>query len=312
MLRYDARVIERLHEVVETVPAGRWVVGVSGGADSTALLRLLHERGDLELIVAHLNHETRGEASDGDEQFVCELARKLGCLCESKRLSSLEANLHNAPSNPSARYRFARFVFFREMIERHCAKGVILAHHALDQAETVFQRLMRGSGYVGLKGISAKSVVQGVPVLRPLLQMHPIFLREYLRSLKQTWREDASNQSDAYERNRVRKLLTLYPSIRDALDELRRECRSLHSWVRIHSPSLGEEFPAKQLASLPSILARQSAANWLSDAGCPREDLLPEALDRLILMATDASTPARQVFPGNTMVHRKGGWIRTN
>lgn len=302
-------VTERLHQVIETVPAGCWVVGVSGGADSTALLRLLHGRADLRLIVAHLNHETRGEASDGDEQFVHQLADELGCPFESRRLSELDAHLRNAPANPSARYRFARFVHFRETIEKHTAAGVILAHHAMDQAETVFQRLLRGSGYTGLTGISGRAIVQGVHVVRPLLPVHPIFLREYLRSLKQTWREDASNQSDVYERNRVRKMLTLHPSICDALDDLRRECRALHAWVKVYSPLLDRKFAAKELATLPLILARQSAAKWLSDAGCPRDELVPEVLDRLILMTRDASTPARQVFPANVMVHRKAGWI---
>jgi len=300
---------QRLQKAVDAVPAGRWAVGVSGGADSTALLRLLVTRDDLQLTVAHLNHQTRGEASDGDEKFVRVLAASLQIPFVAEKLSALGDELQNAPANPSAKYRQARFLFFSRVIEQHGCRGVLLAHHAGDVDETVFQRLMRGSGYTGLTGIAAELTVQNVLVLRPLLRIEPILLRDYLRSISQTWRTDASNDSNEYGRNRVRSLLACHPSLRSALDEVRRSCLELHQWVQGVSPCFPQRFAAKQLASLPSLFSREAAKRWLIDIGCPADLMEPPVIERLIQMASDACTPSRQVFPGKIVVVRKSGWI---
>jgi tRNA(Ile)-lysidine synthase len=85
--------------------------------------------------------------------------------------------------------------------------GVILAHHADDQAETVLLRLLRGSGYAGLAGMARDSDVGGLRVLRPLLTVRAESLRQYLKSRSLSWREDSSNRSGKYLRNRVRIFL---------------------------------------------------------------------------------------------------------
>src|SRR4051794_37074929 len=101
-----------LHKAVCGVPAGAWAVGVSGGADSTALLRLLHARGDLQLRVAHLNHQTRADQSDADADFVGSLAAQLDLPCETALRQQLEFDAKDLPSNRSARYRALRLKWF--------------------------------------------------------------------------------------------------------------------------------------------------------------------------------------------------------
>src|SRR5438034_1508222 len=135
----------------DAVPAGAWAVAVSGGGDSVALLELLRHRGDLLLHVVHLDHETRGGESATDALFVGELAARWGLAFTIRRRSEIEpAIAARLPANRSARFRAARLELFRRVIAEHRLAGVILAHHADDQAETVVQRLLRGSGPAGL------------------------------------------------------------------------------------------------------------------------------------------------------------------
>src|SRR5581483_12515163 len=101
-----------LLSAIAAVPPGAWAVGVSGGADSVALLLLLAGRGDLALHVVHLNHETRGPESDGDERFVRDLAGRLNLPCVAARRSEVEPALDDLAANPSARYRAARMALF--------------------------------------------------------------------------------------------------------------------------------------------------------------------------------------------------------
>src|SRR5437763_184149 len=138
-----------------SIPPGPWAVGVSGGADSVSLLLLLRNRPDLHLHVVHLNHETRGQQSDTDTVFVEQLALSLDLPVTLRRLS--EVPLNDPPATPSARYRAARLAFFAQVVADHHLEGVILAHHADDQAETILQRLLRNSGPAGLTGIRPES-----------------------------------------------------------------------------------------------------------------------------------------------------------
>src|SRR5690349_18650360 len=120
-----------LQAAIRRVPPGRWAVGVSGGADSVALLLLLTTRSDLTLHVAHLDHETRAGASAEDAQFVAQLAQKLGLSCTIARRGDIEAVPGAAVErNTSARFRTARFAFFKRIAAEQQLAGVILAHHA--------------------------------------------------------------------------------------------------------------------------------------------------------------------------------------
>lgn len=297
-----------LVDVVATVPAGPWAVGVSGGADSVALLSLLRGRRDLALHVVHLDHQTRGEASAGDAEFVRELAEKWGLPCTVARWRDVEALVRPHASNPSARFRLGRLALYRRVVEANALAGVVLAHHADDQAETVFLRLLRGSGPMGLGGMAHRSVLGGLVVRRPLLNTPRAVLREWLRCKGQAWREDESNASDKYLRNRVRRVLSLRPDLVAPLLELSAASRGLVDWVKQNAPpARGAEIDVATVRGLPALLARETARQWLANRGVPPAALASEVLDRLVQMATDAASPARQHFPGGVLVSRRGG-----
>jgi tRNA(Ile)-lysidine synthase len=288
---------------------GRWAVAVSGGADSVALLLLLAERGDLSLHVVHLDHQLRGNASDEDAKFVADLAADLKLPCTIARRDEIEPELRDLPANPSARYRAVRMELFRRTIAVENLDGVLLAHHADDQAETILLRLLRGAGPGALAGMSARRKLAGIEILRPLLATRRVHLLDFLNRRGQTWREDASNQSDDYARNRVRKFLQATPELVEPLLNLGSSSRDLIFWARQSAPKLAMDFPAKILAALPRILARQSARRWLLNRGAPPGELTAAVLDRLCLMAADAATASYQDFPGMLRISRRRGRI---
>jgi len=187
----------------------------------------------------------------------------------------------------------------------------MLAHHADDVAETVMQRLIRSSSFAGLTGISPDSILNGVRVIRPLLNIRRQTLRDFLTQQSQSFRQDASNDSDDYLRNRLRKILDEKPELTTALLDLAAACRHLVAWTDQSAPMLETEFPTKMLRTLPNLLARRSAARWLQSAGAPPADLTPEVLDRLITMAADAATSPKQQFPGHLTAHRRRDRIST-
>jgi len=294
---------------IEAVPAGAWAVGVSGGVDSVALLELLRTRGDLSLHVVHLNHQTRGKDSDQDADFVAQLSSSSGLPATIARLSELDQQSAREHANKSARFRAARFALFRRTVQIHHLRGVILAHHADDQAETILQRLLRGSGAGGLGGMSPEIDIGSLVVLRPLLGVPKAALREMLIHRGLAWREDASNSLPNQQRNRVRQLLENHPPLTPVLLELAGACRAMTNWMREQSPVLAETFDVAALRDLPAPLARTAAHRWLMDRTCLRCDIPPGAIERLLTMANDAASPARQNFPGNLLVRRRTGKI---
>ncbi|HEY7089571.1 MAG TPA: tRNA lysidine(34) synthetase TilS [Tepidisphaeraceae bacterium] len=298
-----------LIDAIATVPPGPWAVGVSGGADSVALLALLSKRRDLSLQVVHLDHQTRAGESEADAEFVARLAAQWSQPCTVARRDQIEPLLADLPANPSARYRAVRFALFRKVVEENGLQGVILAHHANDQAETVLHRLLRTSGDAGLTGMSGRVAIGGLVVLRPLLAVEQTKLTAYLESEGLSWRTDASNESPEYFRNRLRKLITPNPPLRAALCELANRLAALRDWSREAAPVLEERFAAAQLASLPAILAHESARRWLIDRGVPMDEISTEVVDRLVDIARDAATPSRQDFPGPLRVRRRRGMI---
>ena len=180
-------------------------VGVSGGGDSVALLMLLAQlKAKLGIVVSavHFNHKLRGKASDADEKFAAALAEKLGVTLHIGRADvagkakSEKANLEDAA-------RRARYDFFERLAEQAVVNLVATAHTMEDQAETVLAHILRGTGIAGLAGIHP---VAG-RVVRPLLGFRREELRKYLRSKRQTWREDATNRDTARTRARMRKKL---------------------------------------------------------------------------------------------------------
>jgi tRNA(Ile)-lysidine synthase len=190
----------------EMLHAGQRVgVGVSGGADSVALLMLLlelREKLGIVVSVAHLNHKLRGKASDTDEKFVAKLAARHGLLFDGESVD-VAARAKREKANLEDAGRRARYEFFARLVAEGKVDRVAVAHTAEDQAETVLAHILRGTGLAGLGGIHPETE----SVVRPLLGVRRAELRTYLRAKKQKWREDASNQDTERMRARIRKKL---------------------------------------------------------------------------------------------------------
>jgi len=300
---------QSLNDAVKSVPPGAWAVGVSGGADSIALLTLLASRSDLSLHVAHLNHETRGQESDADAEFVIQQATRFDLPHTIERRSAVERSLSDLPRNPSARYRQMRIALFRRVAEDHHLNGVLLAHHADDQAETVLHRLLRGSGASGLAGMSTSSVIGGLHCFRPLLSIRRETLRHWLRDRNQPWREDSSNRSPKYARNRLRMLLEANSELSAALLELAGAAAALRNWQRFASLPAEPALNLRAIADLPIMVARASARSWLIAQGVEPSKIEPHTIDQLLAMCLDASTPAHMQFPDGVVAARRKGII---
>ena len=213
--------ILRLRERLYPLPEGQYLIGLSGGADSVALLcMLLPDIRDGRILAdaIHVNHGLRGAESDEDERFTAELCREEGI-----RLISRKADLDGRTDESAARE--ARYAVFREAVEETGAEGLILAHHADDQAETFLMRLFRGAGPAGLSCMKPEENVFGVRVLRPMLGLRRDEIRTALREDGTAWREDSSNLDRRYLRNRVR--LDLIPEMEKiAPDAVRKICQA--------------------------------------------------------------------------------------
>jgi tRNA(Ile)-lysidine synthase len=201
-------------------PGDRLIIGLSGGADSTALLDLLASLPafPLHLVAAHLNHCLRGADSDADELFCRGLAAHHGIPFESRRVDVKTVAGADALNLEDAGRR-ARISFFDELVTTWQAAAVVLAHHADDQAETVLMRLLRGSGMSGLAGMTWRN---GRGYVRPLLEITRSEIEAYLSERHLEWRADSSNFDITFLRNRIRHellpLLEQYnPSVRTAL-----------------------------------------------------------------------------------------------
>jgi len=214
------------------------LVGVSGGPDSVALVRVLHDlaRDELAiaLVVAHLNHGLRGKAADEDQAFVENLARTLGLPCEAVR-ADVRADAEAAGIGIEEAGRIARRRFLAEAARKHGARKVALAHHADDRAETVLFNILRGTGIEGLASLGPQAMLSSscrvgamhpppdaqvaapargctaptlhVEIVRPLIETPRDLALAYLAALSQVYRQDKTNQADDYTRNRVRNML---------------------------------------------------------------------------------------------------------
>ena len=202
-------IIEKVKVVIERgslIPEGtRVVVGVSGGADSVALLHILHRLG-YPLVAAHLNHRIRGAEADGDEQFVKGLCTKLGVECVTQK-TDVPALAKEKGLSLEMAAREARHEFFRSLPPATChlPPVIALAHHADDQLETFFLRAARGAGVTGLGGMRASQKLAAMQLLRPMLGIRRAEIIQWLEKEKIDWREDASNTDETIPRNIVRR-----------------------------------------------------------------------------------------------------------
>jgi tRNA(Ile)-lysidine synthetase-like protein len=289
----------------------RFGVAVSGGADSVALLRIiLTQRNKADVIVIHFNHQLRGQAADEDEFFVRQLCVSLGVNSYIIRKSELMIqHPTDWPANDSARYRAMRHMVFQQATHAHALDAIALAHHANDQAETVALRLLRGASLTSLGAMQPVARNAGLTLCRPLLHVTHDTLHNYLQSIHQPWREDASNTSNIYRRNVVRKYLSARPMLYAKLCAVAQASQRLKLSVETRAPQLAEIFDRTQLQQIDVMVAECAARRWLVARGCPAEDVSPRTCGRLIRLATDITAPARSHFPGGIYVRRRAGKV---
>ena len=181
------------------------IVGVSGGADSVCLLRLLMRlRNEIgfDIVAVHVNHGLRGEEADKDEKFV-----ELICMEHDIPFENYFADVASIARERKMSTEEAGREIRREFFEQACAKyhgtKIALAHHKNDNAETFLFRLARGTGIKGLGGMAPMSG----KYIRPLLCVERQEIEDYLTKQQIFYCQDATNESDEYARNRVRNHL---------------------------------------------------------------------------------------------------------
>lgn len=191
-------------------PGDKVLVALSGGPDSVFLLHLLLSLKDelkITLLAGHLNHCLRGAESNKDESFVKSLAKKEGIkLISAKRDVAGYAKRKKMSIETAARE--LRREFLHKAADKYGCRRIATGHNLNDQAETVLMHIIRGSGLTGLKGIP---VVNG-KFIRPMLGVSREEIVDFLSSNGIAWREDSSNQSPDFTRNKVR--LCIIPQLK--------------------------------------------------------------------------------------------------
>lgn len=297
-------------------PAGARIgVAVSGGADSVALLDLLHQLG-YPLAVLHVNHGLRGAESDEDERFVRTLAERFG----------LPVDIRRAPPPPPGEnleqaLRRIRYSFFDDARRRLRLERVATGHTLSDQAETVLLRLARGSGVQGLCGIHP---VTRHGIIRPLLACSRQEIRQHLAARGLQWREDSSNADPRWRRNRVRAELlpllaeALNPQVEAALaraaalawEDEQEWQRRVREAIETLGAAAGERtVEAAWLRSLGPALSRRVVRALLAEAAGSGRRLTLEHADAAWRLASGTEGRGRIRVPG-AEAWRSHGWVR--
>ena len=183
------------------------LLAVSGGVDSMVMLSVFVRLG-YNIGVAHCNFGLRGEESDADTTMVLEECAKLGIVCHSERFDTL-GEMERTGDSMEMTARRQRYAWFNELCRTEGYKVIAVAHHSNDSIETFFINLLRGTGLRGLTGINR----QYGKVVRPLLYASRKDILEYAKQNHIPYREDSSNLSTKYLRNKIR--LGLLPMLQE-------------------------------------------------------------------------------------------------
>lgn len=291
-------------------PHHRILVGLSGGRDSVALLRLLARRG-CRVQACHVHHGIRGGEADRDAAFARELAETLDIPFYESRVNVPQLAARQCLSLETAA-RIARHQALDACARQHGSTAIALGHHIDDQAETALFRLCRGSaGWRGMRPV--RHDPGGLPWLRPLLELTREELTHWLKKHGWPWCEDTSNSILDAARNRLRH---------DALPALQRALGRDVRPILARSARLGEEtrealtqalealhledpqgrlfLPA--LLPLPPALQKAALHHYLSTHGA--NDLSERTIaSALSLLGPDA--PSRLTLPGGNTLRRK-------
>ena len=282
-------------------PGMRLGVGVSGGADSVALLRGLHARaGELGLVlhVAHLHHGLRGVEADGDLEFVREMAAELGLQFHEAR-ADVAAEAKKAGESIEEAARRLRYGWFRQLLKECPLDAIATAHTRDDQAETVCAKFLRGAWTEGLSGIHPVVEFAEGRIVRPFLGTTRVEVEAYLKALGQGWREDSSNRHLTFTRNRIRhELLPVLegwnPQIGEHLAQMAELAREEEAWW---AAELARVAPQILLSGRPVRGGGRASGDGLA-LDVTRLAALAPALQRRLLRFAAEQMGAALDFPG--------------
>ena len=293
-------------------PRKKYLVGVSGGRDSMALLFGLHLLGYRKLVVCHLNHRLRGAAAKADSVLAGNAAQKLGLGFE---LGEAHVRQHAVKEKLSLETaaRELRYAFFQSCARDHRCQRIFLGHHAGDQIETCLFNFLRGSGAAGLGGIKPLAHAYGLEILRPMLGIMRDEITKFVRDRKIPYRDDRSNADVSHTRNMLRN--RIIPEIKRAFGDsfgaavLRAAeiLREEESWMTSLVPEVGDVLSCATLRGLPIALRRRVVLQWLRRVGI-EEVGFAEA--RSVLSLLDVGNgPAKVNLPGGHHARRRAGAI---
>lgn len=273
----------RLHREVcawaEKEPiANPWLIGFSGGADSLTLLLLLWAHWPerrRKMVAAHFNHRLRGAAANADEKFCADVCRQLGVKFTRGEWSDRPAKISEAAA------RNARQDFFRGVCRTTGARAIWLGHQVDDVAETLLMRIARGSGSGGLAAPRPIHPHQdGLVHVRPLLDLEKQEIARALRTVGARWREDRTNETADFFRNRIRR--AVLPAWRKATvdrnpllgaaitrSRLAEDDAALDAWLVLMGPITKRgELNLHRLAGKPRGIVRRALHAWLQHNQC--------------------------------------------
>ena len=251
---------------VEIEP-GKYIVAVSGGVDSVVLLHLLTTyyllltttQTQYEFVVAHFDHGIRADSAE-DRKFVQKLAKKYGLEFTYKT-----EKLGKSASEELARSR--RYRFLATAVKKHHAEAIITAHHKDDLLETAVFNLLRGTGRSGLTSLKSTD-----EIIRPLLNYKKTQIIRYAKDNKLVWREDSTNKTLKYSRNKIRNFLGGVTSLeKDKINNLISDASSrnleidaLVEGLFIHGYNKqNKRFDRTFFISLPHKIACEVLVFWL-------------------------------------------------
>ncbi len=258
----------------DLIPSGSSIiVGLSGGPDSVFLLYFLNDlakKGVISLVAAHLDHEWRTSSAQ-DARFCIHLCAKLGIPLVVKKASEINL-IYKKNGSKEAHARKLRQVFFTQLLGEYNAHAIALGHHAQDQQETFFIRLIRGTSLNGLTCMKPKNGYY----IRPLLETSKQTILSYLHEHNISYVQDPTNTSDDYLRNRIRNKLIPTLAMCDSRSEnnitqtIKRLTQAdellstitLQTFESIATPD-GNSIDMKKLLALPLSLQNRVVLHWL-------------------------------------------------
>ncbi|PYJ85129.1 MAG: tRNA lysidine(34) synthetase TilS [Verrucomicrobia bacterium] len=298
-------------------PMDRYLIGVSGGRDSVALLHLLTNLGYRRLIVCHLDHQLRGRSSTADAKFVRGLARKLKLECELGRINVAMRARRKKQSIETAG-RNARYEFFARIARRRRCRTIFLGHHADDLVETFLLNLFRGAGPTGLSAMRqiAAREVDGMEltIVRPLLGTTRQEIDAFSRTHRLKYRDDATNQTLVPLRNRIRH--RIIPYVEKQLG--RKICGALWraAMISADEAELAEklvdplsagssQLGLKELREQPRALQRRTIHLWLQAQSIANLDF--ETIERVRALVEPDARQAKTNLPRDRHARRRAG-----